>query len=358
MYRSYGIALTVFTKGDKMTSMYNPFDSIVSLEDLTVNLPEDEYARRVDEDTAQIVNITNRIEREEYVRDDNHEALEYVLEICSEASRVARAMQASEYPGNEGLMSMARNAVFGLANSVIMIGNLLATGLFSGWREFKRLELTEYIDSNRVTIPRLYKLNLASIKDVKVPIPQGMQTNYVIASNYLVSYLNEADMPHLIEAMNEIATAIAREAKKTSNLDMSTYRESLESLGIVKLQGQFEQSWKVFAPNVKTFDEIPFEDAFGTTEGLKRSVETTLKAESHFRQVGKAHKNTERLEETFKRLVNMKESIDGKQLEILSEVTRSFAVCISNYATILNDVNRVQHNLKECLRYVRKAAGY
>ena len=338
-------------------SNYNPWRTL-SEEDVVVTLPEDEYQKQVDEENARIANVNINIgENERAIHIQKEEVLAYTEKVYKQAKYAAGLMK-THGVGTEGLYTASRNAILGLTNSVIMVGALVSTGILHGWRDFKRSELTEYIHSNRATVPLLYRVSMEDIGDTNMPIPQGMKTMYLEVVNFLIDYLKKADMKRTTRGMRDIAEGILKDVKKGTDIFSSDTKGKIQALKLKDLETHFKKSWKFFEADSKSFVEKPFRECFKTTADFKSSVVNAQDMDDDLRQVASIHDVVADIESTYKVIVNHQDTIDPKKLDDLADLTREFAICISNYATVINDVNRVQHNLMHCLMYVRRHTGY
>jgi hypothetical protein len=107
----------------------------------------------------------------------------------------------------------------------------------------------------------------------------------------------------------------------------------------------------------KKVDTMLCKDLFPRGAGFKEVVDAlTSVGNSHLQSVASIHSRMTEVEETVKEIaeiVNTKE-ITRQQLDMLSKIARVWATYFDRFATVINDVYRIDHNVTLNIVQIRK----
>lgn len=299
------------------------------------------------------VDITIDIEenRDETRTHDMKLQKEKMLEVLH-ALEVQLAVRRTGYAGQEGFTDAVKNGLTGIVNILGHITNLFSTALFHGWRDFKRSELTAYSDSNRLTMTRLYGLSYFEIQNVKVPTPQGMEGKYVDALNSLNEYLTTLNMLKRSTKMLKMVEAIYADMRKTNTKFASHIQDVNRNIQDKYVEQLFEKTGKFFTSKKHT-DKVAFSSVFGSTKDFEYCVKTCMDMDTHLRSVASVHSRLMDINDVVSNIIDHASVLNTRQIDDLVKMTRMFAEYFDQFATVINDVNRVNHNLVFVIKALR-----
>lgn len=288
---------------------------------------------------------------------DADEVMMEAFRAIENAKSIVRIMNADNFVATESIYSAARNAVFGLVNIVGHLTSLFTNTLFNGWRDFKRSELNFYVHSNIATVNALYKLRYIEVEDVDVPVPQGMKGRYNTAVIGLISYFDTVNMLKLVKAMKSVSKSVVTAIKENGTLKFEDNNVNFKKLKDIKKS--FESLSTSFANDAgDDFNNRKFKDVFTDSHEMGKVIDNVIDCDKFFREVSSVYDNVEDVENNFREVANIASSLTSKQLDALADVARMYAETITDYATAINDLNRVQHNLVMVIKYLRSALNY
>ena len=247
--------------------------------------------------------------------------------------------------GVEGFTDTVKYALTGIVNVFGHIGNLFATGILHGWRDFKRGELTDYSDSNRLTMTRLYDIsNYERVRLMRVEHPKGMHGTYKDALKIITDCLTELDMSKKSSMMVSKLDAIRADVKK-KNTNFSSYVQSMnQSFKPKYINDLFAKECKVFTTDRK--DSDTFNKLFSSMKDFEEICKGTMDLDSELRAVAGVHSRLQDMENIALKIVPMSEYLTAAQAEDIYKVVRTCAEIFDIYGTVVNDLQRVNHNLR------------
>lgn len=321
------------TNGEAMTLAE---DRVVNV---NINMPENETSLFIPAESNE--EETAPVQPDEIA--DSDQVLKYAIKQAKQARILANRMR-SIGPGNENLLSPIKHILIGLTDSVLHVGNLLGTVAIHGLRDFKNSELTDYINSNEVLTSAIFKLPLQRIDSANVPVPQGMKGTYASASTAILNYLSYVEMPRLIKSILSISQQVEKSVKSKSS--MSYLDTDVSELKLDEIEKRYDDESKLFVNNdFYNFDEVEFKKVFTSMSDFKSVISSISSMDRYFREVSGVDATVSKIETIFKKLVNAEPNLSPDELTKLADVVEQFARCITGYATVINDLNRVQHNL-------------
>lgn len=263
----------------------------------------------------------------------------------------------------ESIYSAISNGVRGVVNVLGHVLNLFRTGLFDGWRDFKRSELTAYCQSNIATI-RYMKTNnkiFDQCMNVNLYVPQGMVGTYSKTLAVMLDYLSELNMLEMSKQMLEVTDNILTNLRASNNKVFGDIIQDVyaQYTNTTRLDQLFRETEKYMT--TKKVDTMPCKDAFPDKgQGFSDLVNIlTSVGNSHLQSVASIHSYMTEVEETVKEIaerINTKE-ISRQQLDMLSKIARTWAVHFDRFATVINDVYRIDHNVTLDIVQMRNFVG-
>lgn len=254
----------------------------------------------------------------------------------------------------EDFGSFVKNSFTGIINVLGHVTNLFATTILYGWRDFKRSELTEYSDSNRLTMTRIYKLGYSELSELTLPTPKGMLGKYSDALKVIEKFLNDLDLSHKADQMLDLVTAIRDDLHKQNPNFTSHVRDANRLMLADSVMKNFNDTGKIFS--TKEREEDLFKNLFNDPKDLEVTVKKCMDMDTHLRAVASIHdrvKDIEAIVESIGGELNNVQ-INKFQLDDLAKMVKMFANIFTAYATVINDLYRVNHNLTWCIKEIRK----
>lgn len=346
----------------------------------TKDLPKNNSPEGVDEtgvssDTATLPDQAVREWTEPHNVDD-----EVAVESWGMCTRTTRYMYTSSInealvclkPANMAIYSdlhMAAtesfsNFVFrGLTGVVNVVGhmvNLFRTALFDGWRDFKRSELTAYCQSNVATIHHLRHsgLDFDKCANLDVYVPQGMTSDYIKTTNAMFAYLDELNLYEMSKQMIEVCENILTNLRSSNN---KVFNDAIRDAyarytNTSRLNSLFNDTEKYMT--TKKVDMMKCSQAFpGKAAGFSEILDMLLdKGNSYLQSVAAIHSRLEEVEELVKEIAEYANRVQltRQQLDMLSKLARAWAVNFDRFATVINDVYRIDHNVTLDIVQIRK----
>lgn len=254
--------------------------------------------------------------------------------------------------GQEGFIA---NAVTGIANVIGHVVNLFNAGVLNGWRNFKRGELTAYVDSNLATMARIYRADFYLIEDVEIDTPQGMKGTYHQALDALTMYLTKLNMLQLSNKMLKTMEAIESDMHKANPSFTSKVKDANREFADPNVKKLFDDTSTFFTS--EKFDRQRFQDVFTGMGDYEAVIKMSIKSDDQLRQVSSVHSRLMDIQKVTGRIVDEADKLNKTQIEDLAKVARTMAETFDNYATGCADLIRVQHNLTENTKVIRKKLG-
>lgn len=247
----------------------------------------------------------------------------------------------------------------GVVNVLGHVLNLFRTGLFDGWRDFKRSELTAYCQSNVATLTYLKRNGQVfdQCSNLELYVPQGMVSNYDKTLTSMLNYLAELNMLDMSKQMLEVTDNILTNLRASNN---KVFGDTIRDVyarytNTNRLDQLFKETEKYMT--TKNVDTMLCKDVFPRGMGFKEVVDTlTSVGNSHLQSVASIHSRMTEVEETVKEIaeiVNTK-AITRQQLDMLSKIARVWATHFDRFATVINDVYRIDHNVTLDIVQIRK----
>lgn len=261
--------------------------------------------------------------------------------------------------GTEDFASVMKNAVYGIVNIVGHIVSLFTTYLFDGWRDFKRGEVTEYLQSNVSLKMRMNNAEFYNtVMNTEIETPQGMKGTYPEALKSLTDFLNELNMlkrsRELKECFSEISDAVADGMPKNqfNTLVMSVNKVVTNP----KIKTLYDKTGKFFTDNKDGTGIV--KDHFSSHRDFIEFIENVSAADEYLREIAAVYDNLMAIENDMNDIYRNSDKVDKNQLTNLAVKVRQVAEIFDQYATVCNDLNRVGHNTLIMLEDLRAVAQF
>lgn len=258
--------------------------------------------------------------------------------------------------GTEGFTDVIKNLLSGIVNTFGHLLNLFKTALFYGWRDFKRGELSEYADSNALTIRRLYfEDNYYRLANEEIDVPQGMKGTYLQALGSLDAFLAEINMTQRAQRIEEMSANILQSYKRSNPSFSSHIKQGIKDFDTRRLYSLFVTCGKYFT--TKRDARSAFNKAFATSKEYKVVCEQCMEGDSYLRAVAGVHSRLESTEKNFTEMIEYGGAASINDLRELSKLARYFAESFDMYSTVIRDRLRIDHNLMLVTKDMRKILG-
>ena len=319
-----------------------------------INIPEDLDDKDTADSTADIViDISSRDEMRQELAARDHEIMMQHLHM---SLQLARSVSTGVI-GQEDFSSFIANSLTSIGNVIGHIANLFKVSIFHGWRDFKRGEVTEYCESNNITMHRLYQLPYTEYKFTKIPYPEGMNGTYFQALTSLKTYLDELDLLRRADQMIGVIKAIHSDLIKIN----PTFKSHLADFNRIFVPSRCDKLFKDTGKFFTSKKQVRTEDSFGARFTSMGEFESTIRLcsdmDSHLRAVSSIHSRMEDLEYWMNRIVDSSARLEKNHINDLVIIAKTMADTFDSYATVINDVNRVGHNLTFVIQKLRSAAN-
>ena len=319
-----------------------------------INIPVDIDNVDTKDSTADIViDVSRRDLRRQELAAEDHRIMLAHLHL---SRQLARSVAIGAI-GQEDFSSFVANSLTGIANVLGHITNLFKVSIFHGWRDFKRGEITEYCESNNFTMSRLYRLPFNEYKHMTIPYPEGMVGTYFQALSSLKSYLDELNLLKRADQMVDVIKSIHSDLVKVN----PSFKSHLADFNRIFIPSRCDKLFKDTGKFFTSKKQVKTEDTFGARFSSMGEFESTVRLcsdlDTHLRAVSSIHSRMETLELWMNRIVELGPKLEKNQINDLVLIAKTMADTFDSYATVINDVNRVGHNLVFVIEKLRKTAN-
>lgn len=258
-------------------------------------------------------------------------------------------------PSQESLVSFVKNMLTGMINTLSHIAYLFKTALFRGWRDFKRSELAEYFESNRVTMIRMRRATEDGfLLNTEVDVPTGMKGSYIEAIGSLLSSLTELNMPARIEQMKAVITSIQETLLSTSSFSSIVDAANRDFSNRKNIDIAFDKSNKFFTDGKNHV--ATFEKCHSSLAMMFSCIDTIIEKDVELVNVSRMYDKLMDIEDAVEMISESPslERMSKNDLNTLNKVVTSWGYLFEKYSILINDLYRVNHCLFMNLKQVRK----
>ena len=319
-----------------------------------------QVAETVDIDNQEVADSTADIVIDISSRDEMRQGLAaYDKEIMLHHLRFATQLShnyTAGIIGQEDFSSFVSNGLAGIGNVIGHIANLFKVSLFHGWRDFKRGEMAEYCDSNVVTMRRLYGLNYNEYRLTHIPYPEGMKGMYLPALSSLKAFLDELDLLKRTDKMLATIVAIHGDLVRTNPSFKSHVADFHRIFVPSRHEKLFNETSKFFTTKKEVKTDDIFSARFSSIKDYETVVKMSVEMDTHLRSVSSVHSRMQEMESWMNRIIELGPKLEKAHIADLVKIATTLATVFDSYATVINDVNRVGHNLVFVTDSLRRAA--
>lgn len=323
-------------------------------EPVDLNETKEEQIHTGDKRVDIVVDVGNRsVESANYKKNDT-EAMLTVLNRCIKMSFDID----KRFAGEEDIGGFVSNGLYGIVN---IVGHILSNAtnlLFRGWRDFKRSELNAYLSSNVTLMGRINdESNYKYLNKFKLYIPEGMAGKYPDAFKSLVDYLDMIDMKKTVTMAQDSIDSLA---KRLRNKKLTNFERELNNInGVVnnrEFDKKFKETEKYFT--TKKNHDSEFQIQFASMSDFAEFVDELCTGDEYLRDVSSVYETVQKIEKSLAVICDDKDNLSKQDVSYIASAIRTLAVRVDNYATCINDMNRLQHNVYENIKAIRSKLKY
>lgn len=260
--------------------------------------------------------------------------------------------------GLESFLSPVVNGFAGILNVIGHVVNLGKTGLFHGFRDFKRSELMDYTDSNFATMQRLYMAKYVDCMDLMCDRPEGLITTYAKALDAIFAFLDELDLAAKSKQMLEAGNLLLDSVRSQNSTFTTTVSDVYREYGnLSKINSLYSKVETCFSSSRNEAGQVPYRKLYNSQREFTDVVKSLLgKGNTHLRSVAGVFSRLEELEEVITELANTVNEVNlsRSQLDVLSKIARAWAEQFDKFAVVVNDIYRIDHNVTLNVQDLRK----
>lgn len=282
-------------------------------------------------------------------------------ELVPDAELLVSQCNTLQFIGKEGFMDIIYRLMTGIAN---MVSRLFRTFkiVYRIFKDLKRTEWQDYRERYPASIARIKRASYMDLQGLKMPLPKGLNTTYVDATQKIIACLKACDMTTRSKSFVQVSENIHRklsEGSATSGIITVLFEQA----------GEVNQINKLFQIYDKCFDkssanEAEFNKLYKSTDEF--SLECSLLTDhDHFlydiHSVYKALNDCDSyMQESLSVLNALKNKNDGpsiskEELTSLANACLFMAKTFDTYGLSIQDFHRVEHNHVEvCKEVIRK----
>lgn len=347
-----------------MQMKYPPRVAIMAalkMADVTVNASTDEEVQeKIENPDEGEVNISINMDRPENVteytptpQDEMQTEVDKLL-LVLDGVKLLCSPAASQIAGVEAMPELLDKALGAVINTGSRFVGLFRTYLFHGFQDFKRGEVTLFRDNNRREYNTFTSMPFDELKNKTIPHPRGLETTFAKADDALSAYLKALDMP----SRTKTILATVNSIKKDLLSPNPSFKMSSGTIGrqhfTREIETAFKDTEKCFTKSDK--DQDIFSNLFTSTEDFKTQMDNLCDFDSDLRCVSGVYSDMQKLDGLLESITPLSKRLEAKQIDELADCVKLFGVTFSNYATVINDVQRMGHAglvILEQLKYVK-----
>lgn len=264
------------------------------------------------------------------------------------------------FAGQEDISGFVKNTFSSIINTLGHITNLFKTAVFHGWRDFKRSELREYVDSNVATVHRLRSVDFVTVRNMNLDVPNGMKTSYIKAFTSLTNCLKEMDMLTRSKAMCKAAERVLSSIREGNTAFSAAVNDANRDYANTKnVERLYFETEKHFTTQT-SIRKATFEKCYNSVPEFSNLIDAVLDAETELQAVAAINDNLKSLESTIETIADHSNINDMSRpaIDTLSKIVRAWAFLFEKYSVVVNDVYRVNHNVTLNLEDIRKQVNY
>jgi hypothetical protein len=240
-------------------------------------------------------------------------------------------------------------------------------------KDLKRSELRAWKNSNEGSFREILKKTLYELQNIKLSYPYGMEKiNYQQALNRIDAVYTLLQMKHLsktistdINELIQIMSSPVSELQKNSAKEQKFNKITLSSpINMKSLKAVF-----IFVLDInkdpisaekqlETSNEKRFQELFTSAQEFQNVYKQSLSMESYLQEVSGIYSTLQKIQEKVDVFIT---KIEQKQIELKKEYIGNIAKYLEDVASIFDIYSstvyqntRVEHNLVECMKKLKK----
>lgn len=253
---------------------------------------------------------------------------------------ISNKIELSQYlPGEEGFINH-------LLNPLSHFAGILTTYITRGFTDFKRSELTEYVQSNRFTAYEVFRIKSSdqAIQKLVLEMPKEM-----VGRNLHEIYVDIEPFLKQANIVDRINVAI----RLIDNLidDPTISIPSSPNSDILSLA---KQATKRLGKNQRTTDT--FGSIYGNGSALEKTVNELRDADAYLFGISTIHGRLKDLDAKLAKLASSSNS-DIVGINALVLMLKEYADLVSDYGTVVTMLNTLQHHAVVHMVVLAQAIG-
>lgn len=284
--------------------------------------------------------------------------------LVPEATLLVSQANMLAHVGQEGFMDVVYRLLTGIAN---MVGKLFSAFkiVYRAFKDLRRTEWQDYIDGHMATIARLKRANYVDVAKLKLPLPKGMKTTYVEATQKIIACLRACDMEQRSKSFANVGKGIydkLDEGSSTSGVIAVLFEQAGEVEQINRLFQIYDKCFDKSSANQAEFsvlykgmDEFSLEcsllsDNDGFLYGIHSVYKNLMECDSYMQ------KSLTLLNALKKRQDGV--AISKEELSSLANACLFMAKTFDTYGLSVQDFHRVEHNHVEVCKQMTRMLKY
>lgn len=273
-----------------------------------------------------------------------------VIELREHLLRLAQndfdlAVHNASFAGNEGFGDTIGGIVQAIDGGFSKLKKFYYEYILSNLVGFKESEVTKLVKACSAQLEDMLKLNFKEYKDLKVAVPRGFNGKYIPALSSLTTFLDILKVSDRIE--NKILPILREIVRLTHNngngkltLPYSVQGSSIFSMNI---ESEFKPTEKFFTSGNN--HEAKLDEVVTDFNELRDVCLKLSDADSYLSEAVVVYKQMEDCSELAHNLIKAKAFMDKPMVNYLASILTDIGLCFSLYATTLNDLQRLNHNV-------------
>jgi len=252
----------------------------------------------------------------------------------------------NEVAANEGLIRILSD----ILDSIMGIFTNLLTQVTKFTKLVKQSELKAYVQSNRLNVRRLNKLNYTDIRKIEIPEITGMKCNYPLFSKNMAELVTSLDVEHTAKVGVQ---SYKNMLEHISNDNMSNIVTNITELKTVFnndfLTKKDKMLRSIFDAKEQKVKDVPFFEHFNSMGEFVDIVEETIEVSNIYDDIKNATKSLEKMTLYLDKIIAILEDgevkVDKKALKELHSMAYTTASTFEMYGRIVVIYNRLEHHL-------------
>lgn len=258
---------------------------------------------------------------------------------------------------SEGVMfDWFKSTLISIGNTIGHIGNLHKTNIFKFYKELKRTEIRYYNESNMASMQMLFNLPYNEVCKIQIPIPKGMVCTYGEAVSNITSFLAKINAHERSKVIVLLSKTLMQTIKKGSSVSAILIKQ-INQCDSVEFKSEYDKYRKCF--DIKPTETIAFEKVFASMTDMKKINDTIIANEQYVHAIPMVHASLVDIHNYFTEILKYLEQpksdvVTKTDIENIAILARAIAETFDFYGTGVMDFHRVEHNVVEVYKELRR----